>query len=50
MADDITQEEEIPIEGQDISIDDADIDESLEEEITTAEWDRDEYETTSEKD
>lgn len=40
----IIQEEEIPIEEQDISIDDADIDESVEEEITTAEWDKDEYE------
>lgn len=50
MTEDIIQEEEIPIEEQDISIDDADIDESVEEEITTAEWDRDEYEEPSEKD
>lgn len=38
MSDDIIQEED------DISTEDVDFDESVEEEITTVEWDRDEFE------
>ena len=43
-SDDIIQEQDVPIEEDDIPTDDVDFDETLEEDITTVEWDRDEFE------
>ena len=44
MSEDIIQEQEVPFEDEDIGTDDVDFDEAVEEEITTVEWDRDEFE------
>ena len=45
MTEDIIQEQEILLEDDDIPTDDTDFDETEEEEeITTVEWDKDEFE------
>jgi hypothetical protein len=45
---DIIEEKEIPIEDEDIPTDSIDYDESVEEDIVLAEWDKDEYEAEAE--
>lgn len=47
MTEDILQEQEVPIEEDDITFDDADFDEAVEEE-TIIEWDKDEFEAEPE--
>jgi hypothetical protein len=49
---DIIQEQDVPIEEDDIPTDAIDYDESIEEDIVLAEWDKDEYDeqATTEKD
>jgi hypothetical protein len=49
LSEDIIQEQDVPIEEDDILSDDADFDEAVEEE-TIIDWDKDEFETDTETD